>query len=136
MPVETPPAAAVTDRRPLVFYDGGCPVCRREIAHYRRLDRDGRIEWCDIAASPVALQAHGLSFDQAMRRFHVVDGEGRLRSGAEAFTVIWARLPGWRWLARLVRQLRLTGLLERAYGLWAERRWRRLQRCRATTPPG
>jgi predicted DCC family thiol-disulfide oxidoreductase YuxK len=112
-----------------VFYDGACPVCRREIGHYRRLDPSARIDWCDIAADASVLAEHGLSLEQAMRRFHVVDPAGRLRSGADAFTVIWAQLPGWRWLARAVRALRLTPLLERAYALWAERRWRRLQRC-------
>ena len=29
--------------RPMVFYDGGCPLCRREIAHYRRIDSAERL---------------------------------------------------------------------------------------------
>lgn len=37
-----------TDCRPVAFYDGGCGLCRREIAHYRAIDRDNRIEWVDI----------------------------------------------------------------------------------------
>jgi predicted DCC family thiol-disulfide oxidoreductase YuxK len=125
--------AAVTSpgaRRPRVFYDGGCPVCRREIAHYRGLDRTGRVHWHDIDAHPEVLADHGIDRIAAMRRFHVIDAGGEVRSGAEAFTVVWAELPGWRLLARLVRGLRLLGPLESAYEVWAQRRWRRLQRGR------
>ena len=118
-----------TGARAVVFYDGGCPVCRREIAHYRHLDRQRRIDWHDISAQPEALEPMGLEFEQAMRRFHVVDPAGVLRSGAEAFIVVWQQLPGWRWLARAVRVLHLTPVLEWGYARWAERRWRRLQRC-------
>lgn len=114
--------------RPVVFYDGGCPVCRREIAHYRRLDRAGRVHWADIAADPAALDGTGIDPVNAMRRFHVIDPAGRVRSGAAAFTVVWDALPGWRHVARGVRALRLVAPLERVYARWAERRWRRLQR--------
>lgn len=111
----------------VVFHDGSCPVCRREIAHYRRLDRDNRIRWVDVAAGQEALDDAGVTREQALRRFHVIDADGTLRSGAEAFTVLWAELPGWRHVARGVRALRLTGLLDFAYGIWAKRRWRRVQ---------
>ena len=116
--------------RPVVFYDGGCPVCRREIAHYRRLDRAGRVQWADIDADPTALDGTGIAPVDAMRRFHVIDPAGRVRSGAAAFTVVWDALPGWRHVARAVRALRLVTPLERVYVRWAERRWRRLQRTR------
>lgn len=128
----TAPETPAPEPRPRVFYDGGCPVCRREIAHYRRLDRSGRIAWHDIDAHPETLDDHGIDRVEAMRRFHVIDSCGDVRSGAEAFTVVWAELPGWRRVAWLVRRLRLIAPLEWAYGLWAARRWRRLQRTRCS----
>jgi len=33
---------------PMIFFDGECPPCRREIAHYRRLQGAELIEWVDI----------------------------------------------------------------------------------------
>ncbi|MFU8895417.1 MAG: thiol-disulfide oxidoreductase DCC family protein [Gammaproteobacteria bacterium] len=130
----TPPGAnAPARQRPRVFYDGGCPVCRREIAHYRRLDREGRVHWHDIDAHPETLHDHGINRRDAMRRFHVIDTTGRVRSGADAFTVVWAELPGWRLVGRVVRGLRLHVPMEWAYRLWAARRWRRLQRTRCAT---
>lgn len=109
-----------------VLYDGGCPLCRREIAHYRRLQPRRAVEWIDIDAAPEQPLPLGLSREQAMARFHVLEGE-RIETGAAAFVLLWSALPGWRWLARLVRALHLTGLMERGYVWFARRRLR--QRC-------
>ncbi|MBK5941551.1 thiol-disulfide oxidoreductase DCC family protein [Halochromatium roseum] len=109
------------------FFDGGCPLCSREIAHYRKIDRDGRIQWIDITQEADALAGAGLDLPSAMRRLHVQASDGRLLSGVEAFVAIWQRLPRWYLLAGLVTRLRLTQPLEWGYQRFAERRFR--QRC-------
>jgi len=113
--------------RPVVFYDGGCPLCRREIEHYRRRDRAGALSWVDITRDGAALRAQGLSLDQAMARLHVLDAEGQWQTGAWGFAAIWERLPGYRWLARLLRGLRLLPLVDAGYRYFA--RWRARRRC-------
>ena len=35
--------------RPVVFYDGACPLCSREIAHYRRRQDSDDLLWLDIS---------------------------------------------------------------------------------------
>ena len=115
--------------RPAVFFDGGCPLCMREIAHYRRLDRDGQIEWVDITRRPEQLAAHGLSLYTAMARFHVLDSRGVWQTGAWGFNEMWSHLPYYRWLARLLSALRLISLLDKAYAGFA--RWRLRSRCGA-----
>lgn len=107
------------------FFDGGCPLCSREIAHYRRIDRGGRIQWIDVTQDQAALAAAGLDLPSAMRRLHVQEPDGRLLSGIDAFLAIWRRLPRWRWLARLVTGLHLRRPLEWGYVRFAERRFRR-----------
>ena len=107
------------------FYDGGCPMCSREIAHYRKIDRADRIRWVDITRESEALSAAGLDLPSAMRRLHVQDTDGRMLSGVEGFVAIWRRLPRWHLLARLVTGMRLVGPLEWAYQRFAERRFRR-----------
>ena len=114
--------------RTTMFYDGSCPLCRREVAHYRRLDQAGRVRWQDIAEDAAELTAHGIGREQAMRRLHALDAEGRLVSGAWAFAAIWRELPGYRWLARLVRTLHLLPLIDFLYRHFA--RWRYARRCR------
>lgn len=112
---------------PTVFYDGGCPICRREIDHYRKLDTHHKVNWRDIHDDPTAVEGSGVSHEVAMARLHVLDRNGRLRSGADAFTVIWEELPGWRHLAKALRSLHLITPLEWLYRLWLRRRTR--QRC-------
>jgi predicted DCC family thiol-disulfide oxidoreductase YuxK len=109
------------------FYDGGCPLCSKEIAHYRRVDRAGRIRWVDITLDRDALDAAGLDIATAMRRLHVQRGDGRLVQGVPAFVAIWQQLPGYRLLARAVLWFRLTKPLDWAYRRFAD--WRFARRC-------
>lgn len=99
-----------------VLYDGGCPLCRREIAHLQGLaskQPNSGLCFVDVNASsdarPPAEQARLLA------RFHVQGADGRLLDGAAAFVAMWARLPGWRWLARLAGLPGMLTALEWAY---------------------
>ncbi len=114
-------------QKAIVFYDGGCPLCRREIAHYRRVDRSGRIHWVDITRDQEALAAHGLAFGDAMARLHVLDREGIWQTGVRAFIAIWTELPRYRWMAQGLQKLKLLALLERVYTPFAK--WRYGRRC-------
>lgn len=109
-------------RLPIIFFDGGCPLCRREIAHYRSLGRRSRLSWIDITRDQETLERFGLDFDQAMQRLYAVDERGEVQSGVAAFLVAWRHLPYYNRLAAGVQGLRLTPLLEWAYALFA--RWR------------
>ena len=97
-----------------VYYDGACPLCRREIALYSGLQSTCAIQWTDVSAESSALP-QGCSREAMLARFHVTDAEGRLVSGAAAFLTLWESLPGWRWLARLGRLPGMPWVLERGY---------------------
>ena len=60
-----------------VFFDGQCPLCRREIDHYQGLKGADQIDWVDITENKQILQRYDLSLDQAMARFHVLDDQGQ-----------------------------------------------------------
>jgi predicted DCC family thiol-disulfide oxidoreductase YuxK len=116
--------------RPVVFYDGGCPKCRREIGFYRRRRGAEKLDWIDIHAEPAALAGTGIRWEDAMRYFHFLDGEGRWRIGVDGFAALWEQLPAWRWLASLARLPGLYRLLEAAYRRWADRRFpKRMREC-------
>lgn len=98
-----------------VWYDAQCPLCRREIALIRRLDRAARIQFVDAASAEPA--SCPLDRQTLLARFHALE-DGELRSGAAAFAAMWRAVPVLRPLGLAARSPIVLGLLERAYGLF------------------
>ena len=116
-----------TNSQPIVFYDGECPLCSREIEHYKKVSGAHNMQWVDITRSTELLEKYGLSRETAMARFHVLDGSGNWQTGAWAFIELWSHLRGYRGLSAVVRGLRLTSLLDFFYTRFARWRFRRQQ---------
>ncbi len=114
-----------------VFYDGACPVCRREIAVYKRmaaagdapLSRDGA--WIDV--SDPAAAPDGLDRDALLRRFHVRRANGEVVSGAAAFVAVWRATPSLAWIGRIVDRQPFIAIGDVLYAgfLGVRRLWRR-----------
>jgi predicted DCC family thiol-disulfide oxidoreductase YuxK len=100
-----------------VYFDGSCPLCRAEIGHYRRSDRDGALCFVDVSGTG-GVAPGGVSPQRAMERFHVRARDGRLVSGAAAFVEVWASLPRWRWAARAASFPGALAVLEAGYRLF------------------
>ncbi len=94
-----------------VWHDGDCPLCRREIAIMRRLDRRGAIEFVD-ATSPDATCP--IDRRALLARFHARE-DGMLLSGAAAFAAMWRAIPVLRPLGLVARNPLALRLMERAY---------------------
>jgi len=109
-----------------MLYDGACPLCQREVAHYEKIDKQNYVNWVDISQMPDQLLKYGVDYDTAMARLHVIDKHGRMQSGAQAFLTIWNTLPYYRRLATLIQFFHLTPALEWAYVRFA--RWRNSNR--------
>ena len=101
-----------------VFYDGACPLCDREISFYRSRRGAENVSWVDVSGASEGNVVPGLSKDQALARFHVMEPNGTLVSGGRAFAELWAALPGFRTWGRLFRNRPLTWLLNHAYDLF------------------
>lgn len=95
-----------------VWYDGGCPLCVREIALMRRLDRDHRLHLVDIASEGATCP---IDRRDMLARFHAREGDGAIVSGAAAFAAMWRAIPLLRPLGLIARNRLVLTLLERAY---------------------
>ena len=96
----------------IVWYDGACPLCRREIALMRRLDRRGAIRFIDVAVGAEA--ACPLDRETLLARFHASEN-GRILSGAAAFAAMWRAIPLLRPFGLAARAPVVLAGLEAAY---------------------
>lgn len=95
-----------------VWFDGACPLCIREIALMRRLDRRGRITFVDVAQGSDA--SCPIERTQLLTRFHAEE-DGRQLSGAAAFAAMWRAIPVLRPLGLAARHPLVLKVLEAAY---------------------
>lgn len=111
-----------------VFFDGDCPLCMREIALLRRLDRRGRIAFTDIADPAFDPTPTGRTYEQLMEAICGRMPDGQIVEGVEVFRQLYGAVG----LAPLMRLTRLPGvshLLDLGYHLFAKNRLRLTGRC-------
>lgn len=96
---------ATIPARVTVWYDGACPLCMREIALMRRLDRARRLHFIDAARADATCP---LDRRLMLARLHAREN-GRMLSGAAAFAAMWRAIPALRWLG-LAARLRPVGI--------------------------
>lgn len=84
-----------------VLYNAECPVCNFEISHYAAYSEQQNLplRFEDLNIADVA--DWGLTRDAAARRLYVRKS-GEIHSGIDAFLVLWADMPRYRWLAKVV----------------------------------
>ena len=79
-----------------VYYNKSCSICRVEINHYKNQNIE-EIEWVDITNN-VTAEKETLKDDKALlRRLHVIE-DGKIFEGAEAFLLVWKKIPKYKFL--------------------------------------
>ena len=111
-----------------VFFDGACPLCKREIAMLRRLDREGRIRFTDIAAPAFQPESLGLSLHELNEKIRGRLPDGTWLEGVEVFRRLYSAV-GFKRLVHATRWQPVAGLLDQAYAYFAANRLRWTGRC-------
>ena len=107
-----------------VLIDGACPLCRREAALLRRLDRGrARLRLDDIAAPDFDPVTVGRSMDELMGTIHGVAADGTVVTGMEVFRRAYAAV-GFGWMLAPTGWPGLRPLFDRAYRWFARNRMR------------
>lgn len=106
-----------------VFYDGDCPLCRREIAFLHRLDRrKGLVRFTDLTSTTFDPASIGKTRAELMGRIHGRDlRTGELVEGVEVFRQLYAAV-GFGPLTKLTRVAPIAWTLDRAYEWFAKNR--------------
>ena len=98
-----------------VFYDGSCPLCRREINYYQKLKSINKIEWIDISNGLLTEKLRGLPVEELKRRLHVIKNDDVLLTGGAAFSEIWLNISGFALVGRLFKMKPFSIFIELMY---------------------
>ena len=79
-----------------VYFNNSCKICKAEIDMYKK-QKIQEIDWVDITNNMSAEKETLKSDKELLRRLHVKDNE-KVFEGAEAFLLLWKRMPKYRFL--------------------------------------
>ena len=79
-----------------VYFNNSCKICKAEIDMYKK-EKIEEIDWVDITNNEVAEMETAKNSSDLLRRLHVKDGE-KILQGAEAFLVLWKKMPKYKFL--------------------------------------
>ena len=84
-----------------IFFDGGCPLCKREVNFLQSKNQNGYLSFIDINSSDFSLDFQNvISYKEAMERIHAFKSDGSIikdiKGFQEAYTLIglgWIYAP-------------------------------------------
>lgn len=117
---------ADSDDKITVFYDGACPRCIRDRRNYERLDTHAAkaVQWFDITGRDQELIALGINPRKALTELHIRTADGRILSELDAYRVLMARIPRYRWLGWFIGLPLIRTMASRLYHWSVTRRLR------------
>ena len=79
-----------------VYFNNSCKICKAEIDLYKR-QKIKEIDWIDITSNKLAEKETSKSDKELLRRLHIIENE-KVIEGAEAFLMLWKRMPKYKFL--------------------------------------
>ena len=79
-----------------VYFNNSCQICKAEIDLYKK-QKIEEINWIDITDNELAEKETSKTNKELLRRLHVKDGE-KVLQGAEAFLILWKKMPKYKFL--------------------------------------
>jgi len=105
-----------------LFYDGACPLCRREIKKLSVLS-DGKMRFIDL--HEVQLCSVYPDREQLMQKLHLRTDSGEWLVGIDANIYAW-RHTRYAWVWNILRCPFIYPLASRAYNFWALVRYQKI----------
>ena len=84
-----------------VYFNNSCNICRAEINLYKKQNIED-IEWVDITNNKNAELETQKNDRTLLRRLHIKDGNNII-SGAEAFLLVWKKIPKYKFLYKFFK---------------------------------
>lgn len=115
-----------------VFFDGACPLCRREVNMLKWFDRKDRIRTADIAAVDFSPASYGKTMQEFMDEIQGRRPDGSWIIGVEVFRQLYTAI-GLGFIVWFTRWPLISHLLEFGYRIFAKNRLSLTGRCSSDT---
>ncbi len=102
-----------------VYYNSACPVCKAGIDEQMKKDSICEIQWNDVHKNNGLVSDVGSDLEYVRERLHVIDENGDLQVGFNAFLAIWCNSPKEVWKAKLLGLPLLKQLFQFSYNIFA-----------------
>ena len=79
-----------------VYFNNSCKICKAEIDLYKK-EKIQEIDWVDITNNEIAEKETLKNDKELLRRLHVKEGQ-KIAQGAEAFLLLWKKIPKYKFL--------------------------------------
>lgn len=117
------------NRKPVikVFFNSACPVCNAGISFQQKKMQSCAVEWRDVHLDNKQVEEIGAGLEFVRERLHVIDEQGRLQIGFDAFIALWRNSPAEHWKAAVFSLPVIRQLSNLAYNGFARclYRWNR-----------
>tara|TARA_B100000902_G_scaffold974_1_gene1282 strand:- start:980 stop:1339 length:360 start_codon:yes stop_codon:yes gene_type:complete len=84
-----------------VYFNNSCKICKAEIDLYKK-ENIKEIDWVDITGNDLAEIETSKNSKELLRRLHVKE-EGKVLQGANAFLVLWKKIPKYKFLYKFFK---------------------------------
>ena len=112
----------MTKAKLTLLFDGGCPLCLREVKFLRSRDTHENISFVDINSPNYQPDFYsGISYKDAMGRIHAINESGEILKDVAVFREAY-RLIGLSWIYAPTNWPILSSLIDQIYKIWAK--WR------------
>lgn len=107
---------------PKLFFDGDCPLCKREIAFLKNLTPKNEFEFIDLALNKEsAKEKFGKTYDELMREIHAKDENDKWLIGMNAFRLVYSYTP-YKTVFNLTKLPLIKQILDLGYKFFAKNR--------------
>ncbi|TKY73467.1 mitochondrial protein [Spatholobus suberectus] len=106
-----------------MLYDGGCPLCMREVNMLRERNKSyGTIKFVDISSDDYSPEENqGLDYETVMGRIHGILSDGTVVTDVEAFRRLYEHV-GLGWVYAITKYEPIAKIADSIYGVWAKYR--------------
>tara|TARA_B100000900_G_scaffold145956_1_gene123677 strand:+ start:542 stop:889 length:348 start_codon:yes stop_codon:yes gene_type:complete len=100
-----------------VYFNNSCKICKAEIDLYKKEGIED-IDWIDITNNQIAEKETSKNTKELLRRLHIKKDE-KVISGAEAFLVLWQKIPRYKFLYIILKLPLIFNLFSFVYEIVA-----------------